>query len=131
MMQVLIGGYERERILKIVVEQHQTFLGQPQRVQEAQTKWRYSCRNDFAHADHFGLTYEEKQDLLGWISNQRDFGRLCDEGLEDWEANYQAQDNFALLKSSQRTAKRKATERLCSIALLPDFDLFQLHSSTD
>jgi hypothetical protein len=119
MMQVLIGGKDRGRILTALVEQHQAFTAQPQRVQEAQTRWRYSCRNDFAYAERFGLTSEEKHDLLGWISNQRDYARLCKTLGDDMKAHYQARDNFALLKSSQRPVKGRYLDH-ASITLFGD-----------
>jgi hypothetical protein len=125
----MIGEKEAQVLDRLA--HHLEYLDQHERVREAQSSWRHSCQNDFLFVRCFGLTREERRELLDWISNQRDFARLSGEGLPDWEANHQAQDNWTLLKSSQRTVKRKVADRMHSITLLPVFGPLQLQTSTD
>jgi hypothetical protein len=55
------------------------------------------CPDDYAHAGSFGLTGPDNEQFLDWCANQRHYFLLCESGLEDYEANSQAQNDRSLL----------------------------------
>jgi hypothetical protein len=97
-MKETIGRLELSLAITSMLEQHEAYLGQPEEVRAAQDGWSYDITDDFAYASGRRLTVAEREDLLDWMANQRDYARLCDELGDDWLAHCQAQDNRQLLR---------------------------------
>ncbi len=56
------------------------------------------CPDDFNHAETLGLQGCAKEQFLNWCANQRHYFLLCESGMDDAEANTEAQSLRALLR---------------------------------
>ena len=96
-----IESLERSLAITEMLEQALAYQEQPERVKHAQKSWDCDeCHDDYAHAGRFNLTLIEQEDLLDWMSNQRDYARMVDSGIDDFEAHCQARDDRRLLRKS-------------------------------
>jgi len=75
-------------------------LAVPLALRLAQDGWGYSVCDDWQYADCFKLSDEERERLLDWMSNQRDYARLCDLGMDDWDAHWQAHSDRSQLRKA-------------------------------
>jgi hypothetical protein len=55
------------------------------------------CPDDYAHAKDFGLTGVDSERFLDWCANQRHYFRLCESGVDGYDASCQAQNDRGLL----------------------------------
>lgn len=95
-----IAHLERCLAITEMMEMHSEHKALPQNVRDAQEQWFYDCQDDYAYAKCFATSAQEFEGLLDWISNQRDYERLCDELDDHFEASWQAQNDRKLLRGN-------------------------------
>src|SRR5579883_2920119 len=83
-----------------MIEQSLACRALPVAVRLARESWNYKVLDDFAHADCFNLSGEEREEFIDWMSNQRDFLRLSDSGMDEWDAHHQARADRSQLRKA-------------------------------